>query len=64
MVVLDDVLLHNGISSRLEFALSHSVGVEVSLRDEAVVSGQMISRLCGSDVQFVMFNVQFGGVFV
>ena len=56
LVVLNHVLLDNRISRRLQFALIDCGCVEVSLWDEAAVSGQVIGCLCGTDVELVFIN--------
>ena len=56
LVVLNNVLLYNRVADLLDLALSVSLLIEISLRDESGVAWNITSSLCCTDVEGVDFD--------
>jgi len=61
LIVLNDVLLDNGVSGAQRRGLLHGTRVEVRLRDKTVVAGDMRCRFGCADCQLmVLIDRRFG----
>ena len=54
LVVLNHVLLNDGLTGTEGASLSNGLWVEINLRNETIVAWDVRCRLCGSHRQFVM----------
>ena len=62
LVVLNNVLFDDGLSRPELTSLCNSLWIEISLRDEAVISWNVRGGLCGSCCKLVIFIHGLGGI--
>jgi hypothetical protein len=64
LVVLDDVLLDDGVSGLVTLALLQSSGVQVSLWNKPIVSRNVVGDLGSSHGEFLNLVLHLLGLFV